>query len=69
MTKAKGTATNRAGGKTKPDEKALSEMIEKKAYEIYEKRGGKHGKDLDDWLEAEKVVMQKKRTGKEASPS
>lgn len=32
--------------------------IAKTAYEIYEKRGGCHGCDLDDWLEAEKIVMK-----------
>ncbi len=44
-------------------------MIEKKAYEIYEKRGREHGKDLDDWLEAEKIVIGKKKKSKEAIPS
>lgn len=27
------------------------------AYEIYERRGGMPGSDLDDWLEAERLVM------------
>jgi len=27
-----------------------------KAHEIYETRGYSHGKDLDDWLEAERIV-------------
>ena len=31
----------------------VREMIEEKAYELYEKRGKVHGHDLDDWLEAE----------------
>jgi DUF2934 family protein len=69
MAKASGTVVNRDRRKTEPDEKALREMIEKKAYEIYQKRGREHGKDLDDWLEAEKIVMGKKRKSKEASPS
>jgi hypothetical protein len=47
-------------GKPKVDEKASHEMIEKKAYEIYEHRGGEHGKDLDDWLEAERIVKGEK---------
>jgi len=42
-------------GISKGDEKTLQGMIEKEAYEIYEKRGGEHGKDLDDWLEAERI--------------
>ena len=46
--------------KAKTDLKTRHEMIEKKAYELYEKRGREHGKDLDDWLEAEKIVKKKK---------
>jgi hypothetical protein len=50
--------------RTKMDEKAIHEMIAKKAYEIYERRGMEHGKDLDDWLEAELIIMGKKRNKK-----
>lgn len=51
---------------TKPEEKTIHELIEKKAYEIYEKRGGEHGKDIDDWYEAESIVERtiKKRIKK-----
>ena len=34
----------------------LIQLVEKKAYELYEQRGGQHGCHLDDWLEAEKLV-------------
>jgi hypothetical protein len=27
--------------------------IARRAYELYERRGGEHGRDLDDWLLAE----------------
>ena len=27
--------------------------IERRAFELYERRGGEHGRDLDDWLLAE----------------
>jgi len=33
------------------------EDIERLAYSLFENRGGKHGSDLDDWLEAEKIVI------------
>ena len=46
---------------TRKDEKTIHELVAKKAYEIYEKRGMGHGKDLDDWLEAESIVMGKKK--------
>ncbi|GEM_PF-3380577 len=37
----------------------LRVSIEKKAYELYEERGGNHGKDWNDWFEAEKIVTAK----------
>ena len=33
-----------------------SEMIAKKAYELYEKRGCKQGFEVKDWLEAKKIL-------------
>ena len=33
------------------------QRIAEKAHEIYESRGCCHGRDLDDWLEAERVVL------------
>jgi hypothetical protein len=30
--------------------------IERRAYELYESRGREDGRDLDDWLEAEREV-------------
>jgi HSP20 family molecular chaperone IbpA len=32
-------------------------MIAKRAYEFYERRGMKHGGDLDDWAQAEREVL------------
>lgn len=37
----------------------LRQEIQKKAYELYEGRGCVPGRDLDDWLEAEKLVCAK----------
>jgi hypothetical protein len=34
----------------------LTELIRKKAYELYEKNGKKSGTAMNDWLEAEKFV-------------
>lgn len=30
--------------------------VARKAYEIYQSRGGEHGADFDDWIEAEKQL-------------
>ncbi len=35
----------------------LGEEIRKRAYEIYEERGGNHGLDQDDWYRAEQEVL------------
>ena len=32
------------------------DAIARRAYEIYQSRGGDHGADLDDWLEAERQL-------------
>lgn len=40
------------------DEARLRELIACKAHELYEQRGGSPGQDLDDWLEAERLVKE-----------
>jgi hypothetical protein len=37
----------------------LNKLVEKKAYELFEKRGKKAGHAIDDWLEAERIVRGK----------
>lgn len=37
------------------------EAVAERAYEIYRARGGAHGKDSDDWLEAELELRANKR--------
>jgi hypothetical protein len=32
------------------------EDVERRAFELYEQRGGEHGHDWDDWLEAEREI-------------
>jgi hypothetical protein len=39
----------------------LYNEIEKVAHDIYEKSGRIEGRDLDNWLEAEKIVMARYR--------
>lgn len=39
--------------------KKLHDEIEKVAYTLFESSGWLHGHDLENWLEAEKVVMEK----------
>ena len=37
----------------------VSKLVEKKAFELYEKRGRKSGHSIDDWLEAERIIKGK----------
>ncbi len=39
--------------------KGIYDEIARVAYELYEKRGRAHGYELGDWLEAERIVMEK----------
>ena len=36
------------------------EIIQMRAYELFEQRGYQHGYDLEDWLQAEAEVIGKK---------
>ncbi len=58
-------ANNSGFGWNKPaamklSEPELTDRIRKKAQEIWEKKGRVQGKDLDIWLEAEKLVKSGK---------
>ena len=35
-----------------------SDEVAKKAYDLYLSRGGGHGSDFDDWIEAEKQLKE-----------
>lgn len=35
--------------------------IQELAYELFEKSGGIHGRDLDHWLEAERIIAARRK--------
>lgn len=37
----------------------INDLIRKKAYELWDKRGRKSGNAMTDWLEAERIIRQK----------
>jgi len=41
----------------------VRERIAQRAYTLYERRGGVHGLDVEDWLEAERLVLAESRAG------
>ena len=38
-----------------------SEDVARVAYELFQRRGGVHGHDQADWLEAERIVRERQR--------
>lgn len=40
------------------DDELRHRRIAEKAHELYECRGCCHGRDLEDWLEAEQIVLR-----------
>jgi hypothetical protein len=44
-------------GESSLTDELRQQRIAEKAHEIYECRGCCHGRDLDDWLEAERLVL------------
>ena len=66
--KARRTPSARAGSRraveareAAVDQTPEQDAIARRAYEIYESRGGDHGSDVDDWLQAEREVRQRPR--------
>jgi len=44
-------------GKTPPANGDAQARIAERAYELYHRRGGHHGQDLDDWFAAEQEIL------------
>jgi hypothetical protein len=43
----------------KVDLRTFMNELNKRAYEIFQQRGGSHGSDLNDWLAAERELKKK----------
>ncbi|GAB6182276.1 DUF2934 domain-containing protein [Thermodesulfovibrio hydrogeniphilus] len=50
------------------DRERLEEEIRQVAYELYVKSGCIAGRDIDNWLEAERIVLRKYNLIKEEQP-
>jgi hypothetical protein len=48
-----------------PKTKIEREAVTRLAYELYVRRGGEPGRDVEDWLKAEQILIieEKKRSG------
>ena len=62
MSEYKTVKKSSSGGNQQHDEQFYA-RVAKKAYALFELRGGEHGHDVDDWLEAERLVVEELRQG------
>jgi hypothetical protein len=46
-----------------PRRDPITEAIARRAYELFLARGAKHGNDLEDWLQAERELLDAARSG------
>lgn len=53
-------STNHKPSKTPLNGENISpeEQIAKRAHELWQRRGGEHGHDLEDWLQAEREINE-----------
>ena len=45
-----------------PRRDPVTEAIARRAYELFLERGGTHGHDIEDWLQAERELLDAART-------
>ncbi len=62
MSKHKTVKKPSSDGNQQHDEQFYVRVAEK-AYELHERRGWEHGHVVDDWLEAERLVVEELRQG------
>jgi hypothetical protein len=55
--------TSKSNPKPENDDQTL-ERIRKRAYELWEAGGGRHGDDRDHWLQAEQEIRAKETRGR-----
>jgi len=60
----KATAAKSPKKRTVSAKESVHEMIAKKAYELYEQNGRIDGRDVEHWIEAEKIVLGAKKKKK-----
>ncbi len=61
-TAGKKAATPKTSGKKSSSVKeSVQDKIARVAYELFEKSGRTHGKDIEHWIEAEVIVLGKKK--------
>lgn len=60
----KATAAKNPRKRSVSTKESVHERIAQKAYELYEQSGRIHGRDVEHWIEAEKIVLGTKKKKK-----
>lgn len=60
-----GAARGAASGSPIELSEGMWERIAKQAYELWERCGCREGRDLQDWLDAEEIVMKERHEARE----
>jgi len=59
MTKPTKEASPAVSDSQTAEDRPRREEIEVRAFQIYVERGGTHGQDMEDWLKAERELLEK----------
>ena len=49
--------SDKSPGMVAPNGGAITDRVALRAYELFLARGSEHGRDIDDWLEAEREIL------------
>jgi len=55
---ASSASPSQSNTETETASQTVRDLIAVRAYEIFQSRGAVHGSDIEDWLQAEKEVLQ-----------
>lgn len=50
------------------NDRPLHERIAERAYALFQQRGQRHGRDLEDWLEAERMILSERGAADPSKP-
>jgi len=64
---AKGNVLRMPAADSTAAQASREDEIARRAYEIYQARGGEPGREFDDWLQAEREVNERQASGRQAS--
>lgn len=63
----KGASQPGEAGQERSKDAPTPQQIRERAFEIHIERGGIHGMDLDDWMQAERELQEKSKNNEEGA--